>query len=60
MKCMPLQPSLPQFDALAYNSRKGATSKRGKKLHGGGRRGRKAEDDHDNSSDDDSNRSVDG
>ncbi|CAM9468122.1 unnamed protein product [Ectocarpus sp. 4 AP-2014] len=38
----------------------GATSKRGKKLHGGGRRGQSAEDDRDNSSDDDSNRSFDG
>ncbi|CAM9270914.1 unnamed protein product [Ectocarpus sp. 8 AP-2014] len=47
-------------EAQAKSRKTGGTSKRGKKLHGGGRRGQSAQDDHDNSSDDDSNRSVDG
>ncbi|CAM9463487.1 unnamed protein product [Ectocarpus sp. 6 AP-2014] len=47
-------------EAQAKSRKTGGTSKRGKKLHGGGRRGQSAQDDHDSSSDGDSNRSVDG
>ncbi|CAN0163764.1 unnamed protein product [Ectocarpus sp. 12 AP-2014] len=47
-------------EAQAKSRKTGATSKRGKKLHVGGKRGKSVEDDRDNSSDEDSNRSFDG